>query len=183
MFCFLLLLLILLLLASTPSRGTGVAERHQSLAQRKSDPFLSANLEVQIDGIVDHDPSFELEGGAMSEMKIEDFKDGSELTIHRVSDLTNNHNLILKRRFRSDDLNLWLWYKRSVIGSNDHRSGFVLVTDKQESQPLRFFFEDAFPIRYQNFYSEGAACNRDSDNLTLVEEIEIAMGKVMLAFS
>src|SRR5215467_3253039 len=109
----------------------------------RSDPFLSFNFELQIEGFVIG--SFSEVSGLGAEIDIEEYKEGGVNDfVHKLPKNTKYGNLVL-RRGMTDSTVLYDWYKNVVNGKIERKQVTITLVDTQKAPLKNWSFKNAFP--------------------------------------
>jgi phage tail-like protein len=142
-----------------------VATRH--------DPYRAYNFQVEIEKMPV--AGFRECSGLTFNADPVDYREGSDKPLHvrKLMGLRKFSNITLKRGF-TDNKNLWEWYRNVLNGTDDRRSGSIVLRDEQHKDVLRWEFEGGWICKW-----EGATMNATSNDVA-IESIEICVEHVEL---
>ncbi|MBE9593547.1 MAG: phage tail protein [Proteobacteria bacterium] len=135
------------------------------VAERK-DPYLSFRFLVEIQGLIVG--GFSEVSGLQAETEIEEIREGGVNDyVHKLPKITKYPNITLKRGITDSDV-LWNWHQDVVNGIIKRKSGFIILLDGEGNEKWRWYFEDAYPVKWL-----GPDLKADS-NTVAVETLELA---------
>ncbi|MBZ0309033.1 MAG: phage tail protein [Anaerolineae bacterium] len=136
-----------------------------AVGERK-DPFLNMNFRVEIDGI--ERGRFAEVSGLDSTIDVIEYREGGEnTTLRKLPGNTKYSNIVLKFGM-TDDLALYEWHQKAVIGKVERKNGSIIVLNRVGDEVARWNFINAWPTKYDapDFNAEG--------NDVAVETFELA---------
>jgi phage tail-like protein len=139
----------------------------------RNDPYRTFNFRLEIDGT--SVAGFrECSGLTFTSDPIE-YREGTDLPLspRKLPGLTKYANILCKRG-ETQDHQLWQWYRNVVNGTDDRRSGSIVLQDEEHNDVLRWQFEQAWITKW-----EGPTFNATSNEVA-IEAIEIAVERVEL---
>jgi len=136
-----------------------------TLAQRV-DPYMGFRFLVEIQGLIV--AGFTEVTGLQAETEFEEIKEGGVNDhIHKLPKLTKYPNITLKRGITDSDV-LWKWHQEVVSGHFKRKDGFIVLLDSVGDEKWRWFFSDAYPVKWT-----GPDLKTDSSTVA-VETLELA---------
>lgn len=139
-----------------------------AVGERK-DPYLSFRFLVEIQGLIVG--GFSEVTGIHVETEIEEIKEGGVNNhVHKLPKTTKYPNIVLKRGLTDSDV-LWKWQQLLVNGKFEkfkRMDGFIILLDREGNEKWRWFFMDAYPVKWG-----GPDLKSDSSTLA-VETLELA---------
>jgi phage tail-like protein len=106
--------------------------------------------------------------GLQAETEFEEIKEGGVNDhIHKLPKLTKYPNITLKRGITDSDV-LWKWHQEVVSGHFKRKDGFIVLLDSVGDEKWRWFFSDAYPVKWT-----GPDLKTDSSTVA-VETLELA---------
>lgn len=137
---------------------------------RKHDYIGAFNFKVEIEGVTQG--AFKSVSGLDSETEIVDYLDGDDRTTRLRPARTRYSNIVLKRGFVNSD-ELWKWFDDFCIkgnsGSENHRSGSIVMHDFKGQEIARYNFYEAWPCKWKMSVLDG----KDTDTVEEVYELAI----------
>ncbi len=135
------------------------------MAERK-DPYLNARFRVEIDGLII--AGFSEVSGLQLETETEEYREGGVNDhVHKLPKISKQTNISLKKGITDSD-DLWKWYRETVSGNIERKSGCIILIDSEGNDQWRWEFEDAYPVKW-----EGPALNAGSP-ATAIETLDLA---------
>ncbi|MEW5868210.1 MAG: phage tail protein [Chloroflexota bacterium] len=137
------------------------------------DPYRGFNFRIELDNATV--AAFREAGGLSFTTDVSEYREGTDIPLHvrKLAGLRKFANLTLKRGFTANK-ELWNWYRNTLNGIDDRRSGAIVLQDEQHADVLRWNFEAAFITKW-----EGPALNATSNDVA-IESLEIAVERVEL---
>jgi phage tail-like protein len=113
----------------------------------RTDPYLSANFLVEIEGLVVG--GFQEVSGLQVETETEEYREGGlNEYVHKLAGPTRYpQNLVLKRGVTDVDT-LWSWHQKVVRGSVRRRNGSVYLLDRAGFPAMWWNFTGAYPVKW-----------------------------------
>ena len=137
--------------------------------RRNFDHISSTKFKIEIEGI--QEGQFTSVDGLEATTDVVTFVDGADTYVRKRPGRTSYANIVLRRGYVNSDT-LWNWFRRTIDGQVDRRSGSIIVCDETLQEIFRYNFFEAWPCRWK-----GLVMHADVPG-TLVEEIEIVTEKV-----
>jgi phage tail-like protein len=133
---------------------------------KRSDPFLSFNFELELEGLLVG--SFSEVSGLGAEIDIEEYREGGvNEFVHKLPKNTKYGNLVLRRGMTESKV-LYDWYKKVVNGKIERRQVTLTLMDTQKSPLKNWSFKNAFPVKWS-----GPDLKSDG-NAVAIELVELA---------
>lgn len=139
-------------------------------AETKKNDFTAAHsFKIEIDGVLQQD----IGGisGLESEVEIIEYKNGDDPVARKRPGRVKYGNIVLERGL-SNDKTLHEWFKKSLAGSAERKSGSVIYLDRAGNEVLRYNFFEAWPCSWK-----APELNAQSKS-DAVEEIELCVEKI-----
>jgi len=133
---------------------------------RPFDHFSRSHFKAEIEGVTVG--PFLSVSGLEAETEVIEFRDGSDSKVRKRPGATHYANVVLRRGYTGSD-ELWNWYKATLNGVPERKSGSIILLGTDMKEIKRYNFFEAWPVRYRNFELS------TDDPGTLVEEIELAI--------
>ena len=116
------------------------------MALTRTDPYLSFNFRVEVDGIVEG--GFSEVSGLQSELETLDYREGGQNAfVHKLAGpVRYPANLTLRRGIASADL--WDWFSDAAAGQIRRANTAVLLCDTAGDVVWRWSFTDTYPVRW-----------------------------------
>ena len=112
----------------------------------KTDPFMSFQFRVEIDGITFAQMSEVM--GLQIETEIESYEEGGVNDfVHQLPKRTKYQKIILKRGITELD-QMWKWYQDVVNGKFERKSGAIILLDATGEDKWRWNFSFAYPVKW-----------------------------------
>ena len=124
-----------------------VAAMGANLLGVRSDPYMSFNFFVEIEGLIVG--GFSEVGGLQIETAVEEYKEGGQNEfVHKLAGPTRYpSNLILKRGL-TDIETLWSWHQDVVAGTIERRNGTIYLLDRMRAPVTMWNFKEAYPVKW-----------------------------------
>jgi phage tail-like protein len=137
------------------------------------DPFHGFNFRVELDKSAV--AGFRECSGLSFNAEPVEYREGTDRGLHtrKLKGLHQFANIALKRGI-TRNRELWDWYRNSLNGIPDRRSGSIVLQDELHNDVLRWDFDDAWICKW-----EGPALNATTNDVAL-ESIEICVERVEL---
>jgi phage tail-like protein len=134
---------------------------------RRSDPYLSFNFLVEIEGLVVG--GFSEVSGLQVEVEIESYREGGlNEYVHMLAGPTRYPaNLILKHGLTDSDV-LWNWHRSVTRGTIRRKNGSIVLLDYAGEEKWRWNFVEAYPIRWSGPDLRAGAAEVAVETLELV---------------
>ncbi len=149
-------------LTRTKSVSFAIKENGVKLAESSSTTYEApaAKYSAEIDGI--------FSGAILSATGeyVVEFKDGDDAITHKRVGKTKYKNIVLRKAYDGKS-ELQEWYKKSLAGSVERKSGSVILTGHDDEE-IRINFSNARPVKWT-----GPALNARSGEQA-IEELEIS---------
>lgn len=110
------------------------------------DPFFNYNFLVELDGLA-RGAFSEVSGLDATTEPIEYREGGENTTVRKLPGKTQYSNIMLKWGMTSD-MELYRWYRQTVLGNVERKNGSVIVLDRQGNEVARWNFFNAWPTKY-----------------------------------
>jgi phage tail-like protein len=114
-------------------------------APTRTDPYLSFNFRVEIDGITS--ASFQEVSGLEGSIDVIEFREGGDSIVRKLPGLTRYANILLKRGL-TDSRELWDWWQEGAAGGVQRRNASVVLLDRERAEVARWNVFAAWPVRY-----------------------------------
>jgi phage tail-like protein len=137
---------------------------------REHDHLLASRFKVEISGVTQG--SFSEVNGLECVTDVIEYVNGDDIIRKRPGRSRFSNIILTKGALTSHEL--WEWYKAVMDGNIERRSGSIIVLGDDMSEKYRYNFFEAWPCRWKGMQMDAKA------QLTLVEEIEIAVEKIEL---
>lgn len=130
------------------------------------DPYMGYQFMVEIRGLIV--AGFTEVSGLQAETEFEEIKEGGVNDhVHKLPKLTKYPNITLKKGITDSDV-LWKWHQEVVAGQFKRKNGFVVLFDSLGNEKWRWYFTDAYPVKWI-----GPDLKADS-NTVAIETLELA---------
>lgn len=137
---------------------------------REHDHLLASRFKVEISGVTQG--SFSEVSGLECVTDVIEYVNGDDIIRKRPGRSRFSNIILTKGALTSHEL--WEWYKAVMDGNIGRRDGSIIVLGDDMSEKYRYNFFEAWPCRWKGMQMDAKA------QLTLVEEIEIAVEKIEL---
>jgi phage tail-like protein len=137
------------------------------------DPYRGFNFRVELQKTPV--AAFHEAGGLSFTVDPVEYREGNDKFLHvrKLTALRKFTNISLKRGFTKDK-DLWTWYKTVLNGTEDRRTGAIVLQDELHQDVLRWAWEGGWICKW-----EGPAFNATANNVS-IEAIEICVERVEL---
>jgi len=137
------------------------------------DPYRGFNFRVTIEKV--EVASFRECSGLTANTDPVEYRNGDEKNLHvrKLTGLRKFSNIVLKRGFTTNK-DLYNWYKKTLNGHEDRRTGAVILMDEEHKEVLRWNFESGWICKW-----EGPSLNATSNDVA-IESLEICVERVEL---
>ncbi len=114
---------------------------------QRTDPYLSFNFLVEIEGLVVG--GFTEVTGLQVETEVEDYREGGQNDyIHKLPGPTRYpSNLVLKHGL-TDAETLWEWHQQVTQGNIQRKNGSIVLLNSTGEETWRWNFVGAYPARW-----------------------------------
>ena len=121
----------------------------------RTDPYLSFNFLVEIDGITR--ASFQQVSGIESTIDIVEYREGGQNTTPRKLPGQTKYGNVTLRWGITDDMELYDWHKDAVQGTVERKNGSIVQLGRDGAEVARWNFVQAWPAKYTGpeFNAEG----------------------------
>ena len=135
------------------------------------DPFRIYNFKLEIERTTV--AGFSECSGLTFDTDPVEYREGNEprLSVRKLRGLRKFANISLKRGYTTNS-DLWNWYKNILNGTEDRRSGAIILQDEQHNDVIRYNFDGAWVTKYQ-----GSMFNAHSNDVS-IEQIDLAVEHV-----
>jgi phage tail-like protein len=117
-----------------------------ALGQR-SDPYLSFNFLVEIEGMLVG--GFTEVTGLQVEVEVEDYREGGLNTyIHKLAGPARYPSNLVFKHGLTDATVLWDWHQEVVQGNIRRKNGSIVLLDSAGEEKWRWNFAEAYPVRW-----------------------------------
>lgn len=132
----------------------------------RADPYVGYQFLVEIRGLIV--AGFTEVSGLQAETEFEEIKEGGVNDhVHKLPKITKYPNITLKRGITDSDV-LWKWHREVVGGQFKRKDCFVVLLDNQRNEKWRWYFTDAYPVKWT-----GPDLKADSSAIA-IETLELA---------
>jgi phage tail-like protein len=113
----------------------------------RTDPYLSFNFLVEIEGLVVG--GFNEVTGLSVEVEVEEYREGGlNAYMHKLAGPTRYpNNLVLKRGLTDGDT-LWNWHRDVTRGNIERKNGSIILLSSSGEEKWRWNFVAAYPVRW-----------------------------------
>ncbi len=133
----------------------------------RKDPYSGYNFVVEIEGILA--AGFTEVSGLSMQTEVDTIKEGGVNNYeHKLPRGIKYSDITLKRGLM--DRELWAWYRRTVHGNIERKSGTISLRDHSGKTVLSWFFFDAFPIKWEGPALNAASNTVASETLVLAHQ-------------
>jgi len=120
------------------------------MPEQRKDPLMDFRFLVEIKGLIV--AGFSEVSGLQQEIEIEDYIEGGNDFVHKLPKGIKHNNLILKRGMTNSDT-LWNWYQKTADAILYKKpiplmDIYVVILNENREESWRFFFKDAYPIKW-----------------------------------
>lgn len=137
------------------------------LIGKRKDPYSSYNFIVEIEGIIT--AGFTEVSGLSMQTEVDTVKEGGVNDFeHKLPRGIKYSDITLKRGLV--DWELWAWYRMSVYGILSRRSGIISLRDHSGNTVVRWFFFEAFPIKWDGPSLNAATNTVAAETLVLAHQ-------------
>jgi phage tail-like protein len=141
-----------------------------------TDPYLSKDFRVQIDGIAT--ASFSSVSGLSALIAVVDSRSGATLgnTDQKVPGLATFPNIILTRGM-IQDLSLWNWIHSNLTGTLDRRNIAITMLDQADNPVWSWKLSGAFPCRWSGPILAAESSEVATETLEICyEDLQVSLG-------
>lgn len=132
----------------------------------RQDPLASFNFIIDIQGIR---AGFAEVSGLSTETDIIEYREGDDdITVHKQPGKRKYTNIMFKRGYCENSVDLWEWRKSVLEGRTERRSGTITLLNEARKPALVWRFFEAWPNKWA-----GPAFNAKNNDIA-IEEFEIA---------
>jgi phage tail-like protein len=134
---------------------------------KRTDPYLSFNFLVEIEGVVTG--GFSEVSGLTAETEIKEYREGGlNEHMHRLAGPTRYPtNLVLKRGLTDADT-LFKWYQDVIRGTIQRKNGSIVLLDAAGGETWRWNFTEAYPVKWIGPSLRGVAAEVAVETLEMV---------------
>ena len=113
----------------------------------RTDPYLSFNFLVEIEGLVVG--GFSEVTGLTLEVEVEEYREGGlNSYVHKLAGPARYPNNLVFKHGLSDSDVLWAWHQKVVRGTIQRKNGSIMLLDNAGEERWRWNFTDAYPVRW-----------------------------------
>lgn len=133
----------------------------------RKDPYSGYNFIVEIEGIIA--AGFTEVSGLSMQTEVDTIKEGGVNDYeHKLPRGIKYTDITLKRGLV--DWELWAWYRSTVHGTIERKSGIISLRDHSGNTVSRWFFFDAFPVKWEGPALNAATNTVASETLVLTHQ-------------
>jgi phage tail-like protein len=138
---------------------------------RRDEPYAAHNFQLIVNGVSADGSavkgSFTEISGLNVEMKVIEYRNGSEeMTVRKQPGLRTLTNLVCKRGV-TGDVEFWNWIKTAIDGDVQRADGSIILNDENQVEVMRWDFTQGWACKYT-----GPTFNA-TDNSIGMETVEI----------
>jgi phage tail-like protein len=132
----------------------------------RKDPYRSFNFRLEVGGLTV--ASFSEVSGLVAEGDAVDYREGDEKVnwVRKLVGLRKFNQITLKRGY-TRNRELWDWYGKISVGTNDRRDGAIILMDEGRNDVIRWEFVKAWPNKI-----EGPSFNAHNNEVSM-ESVEL----------
>ncbi len=132
----------------------------------RKDPYRSFNFRLEVGALTV--ASFSEVSGLVAEGDSVDYREGDEKVnwVRKLIGLRKFNHITLKRGY-TKNRELWDWYGKIAVGTNDRRDGAIVLMDEGRTDVIRWEFIKAWPNKI-----EGPSFNAHNNEVSM-ESVEL----------
>jgi len=113
----------------------------------RTDPYMSCNFLVEIDGLLVG--GFSDVTGLTVELDVEEYQEGGlNAYVHKLAGPARYPNNLVLKRGLTRDRTLWTWHQAVTRGNIQRKNGSVVLLDSRTEETWRWNFVAAYPVRW-----------------------------------